>query len=277
MPSDEDKGGLEPSGDETPSGRPAAPRTRSVEELADEGFAGTGSGTGYNDRAAGAGSRREDSKNDALAMQLLRMLAHDNTVMECNLREYDEALGCTLREVVRLKAEVHQMEHVCGQVGQLQALLHREMHVHAQLKQENLELQDKNHELCSVIQEAAEVADPEGAAIIDGLIYENTALRRLLFRTDALEQPGMLSRPAPPFAQGVQPAGAAAFYGSDQVADRAGSGAGSGGESPENVDKSIYVGTKVSSAEEMAECELGGGGILAMNDTADLTDVITLD
>jgi len=124
-------------------------------------------------------SRSRDSAA-SLASELLRLLAQDNTILECNIRDYDVALTLTMQEVVQLRSEVRQMGSTCSQMGQLRELLDREMRVRSQLRSENASLLDRHHCLLAGIRHAIEADDGESVSLISGLISENTALRRLL-------------------------------------------------------------------------------------------------
>jgi len=122
----------------------------------------------------------------SLTSGLLEILAHDNTVMECNLQDYEAALSSAIQESIQLKTEVTQMAKVCDSVNQLQDLVAKEMQVHANLREENIFLMEKHHELISVLKRAAETdCDDASAALIDELVSENSMLRILLFFPDA--------------------------------------------------------------------------------------------
>lgn len=116
----------------------------------------------------------------AVGTELLRVLARENTVLECNIRDYDTALNGTIEEAVRLKSEVRQLESVCGQVGQLRELLQREKMACSELRDHNAFLAARRVDLMTAVRQAAEVSDSESSFLIDGLISQNTALRRLL-------------------------------------------------------------------------------------------------
>lgn len=124
----------------------------------------------------------------SIATELLRLLARDNTVLECNVRDYDIALSSTIEEAVRLKVEVRQLEGACGQMDQLRNLLQREMRVRSQLRHQNAHLLDRHHNLLAAIRQAAEADDGESASLIHGLIAENTALRRLLSKVGSSQE-----------------------------------------------------------------------------------------
>jgi len=129
----------------------------------------------------------KDSGGDvsAIATELLRVLAHDNTVLECNIRDYDIALNSTIEEVVRLKSEARQLESACGQIGQLRELLQREMRACSELRDQNAWLSNRRDNLINAMKEAAEASDGESSTVIDGLISQNTMLRRLLSSAEA--------------------------------------------------------------------------------------------
>jgi len=118
-----------------------------------------------------------------IALNLLQSLVQANTVLECNLSDYDAALCSTIREVFRLKADIAQMEAKCGvgRIRHLEDMICQEMRAHSRLKMENVALMDKNRELLSVIQEAMQsTADEETTALIWALLAENNSLRQLL-------------------------------------------------------------------------------------------------
>jgi len=133
--------------------------------------------------AAIEGACHGSASTQAATSSIMEALAHDNTVMECNLRDYDVALRSAMLQVLRLRMDAAQMEAACGQLGQLQELVSREMRAHAQLREENVQLLEKHYELTSVIRRALETheeEDAESAALIKELTSENSALRALL-------------------------------------------------------------------------------------------------
>lgn len=122
-----------------------------------------------------------------MAVQILEVMAQDNTVMECNLRDYDDALCVAMREALHLRAEVAEMEKVQGHVSLLQDILSGEIKVHDQLREEHHQLSVQNHELLTAMYEAASSdEDHENAVLIEGLIMENTMLRSSLFTPNSV-------------------------------------------------------------------------------------------
>jgi len=140
------------------------------------------------------------------AHSLLEALAKDNTVMECNIRDYDMALRAAMKEVLTLRTDVMQMETACGQLGQLKELLAREAQAHANLREEHWQLADKNNELVSVIREAlaADDHDVEHVSLIDTLVSENNALRALLLHAEPAAAAATMSSSASPVSFGAQ-------------------------------------------------------------------------
>lgn len=140
--------------------------------------------------AAGSPQPKEASPQDAvavMAVQILEVMAQDNTVMECNLRDYDAALCTAMQEALHLRAEVAEMDKVQGHVTLLQDILSSEIKVHDQLREENRQLRVQNHELMTAIHEAvASDEDHDSAVLIEGLIMENTMLRSSLFTQDSV-------------------------------------------------------------------------------------------
>jgi hypothetical protein len=121
------------------------------------------------------------SNSSAQLSILLKALAHDNTVMECNLQDYQAAIAAAVQEATYLQTEITQLEGTCGKVIQLQDLLEQEIHASSSISEEN-NLKQTNFQLVNVIKEAAEATeDDEGLAIIEDLMQENDALRTYLF------------------------------------------------------------------------------------------------
>jgi len=122
------------------------------------------------------------SNSSAQLTMLLEALAHDNTVMECNLQDYQAAICAAVQEATYLQTEIAQLEGTCGKVIQLQDLLEQEIHASSSISEENNLLKQKIFELVNVIKEAVEATeDDEGLAIIEDLMQENDALRTYLF------------------------------------------------------------------------------------------------
>merc|ERR1711933_272847 len=94
---------------------------------------------------------QDDGSRPTLTSTSLGALAHDNTVLECNLRDYELALRSALQEAQSLRFEMAQMENACGQVGKLRELLQRESKVRQELQEENTALTRKGRELTAVI------------------------------------------------------------------------------------------------------------------------------
>lgn len=132
-----------------------------------------------------AAEDRDRASAASIAAELFRVLAWDNTVLECNIRDYDTALNCTIEEVSRLRCEVRQLEGTCSQAGQLRDLLAREMRVRSRLRDQNAQLQERHHALLTAARQAVDISDSEGAALVEDFIAENSALRRLLSFAEA--------------------------------------------------------------------------------------------
>eukprot|EP00927_Polykrikos_kofoidii_P000546 TRINITY_DN1019_c0_g2_i1.p1 TRINITY_DN1019_c0_g2~~TRINITY_DN1019_c0_g2_i1.p1 ORF type:complete len:400 (-),score=62.73 TRINITY_DN1019_c0_g2_i1:188-1387(-) len=151
---------------------------------------GNGCGNGTCSEAVGTSDGIADINRrptgGAVASGLLEALAQDNTVMECNLRDYDSALRVAMHEVLRLKSDVAQMETACSELGRLENLYSREMQVQARLQQENLQLLERQRQIMSIINEALNVKDDdaETSALVNDLMAENNSLRNLLRETE---------------------------------------------------------------------------------------------
>eukprot|EP00929_Paragymnodinium_shiwhaense_P093210 TRINITY_DN53359_c0_g1_i1.p1 TRINITY_DN53359_c0_g1~~TRINITY_DN53359_c0_g1_i1.p1 ORF type:complete len:408 (+),score=96.87 TRINITY_DN53359_c0_g1_i1:291-1514(+) len=112
---------------------------------------------------------------------LMESLARDNTVLECDLRDYASALEASMREAVRLRVEAGRMETACNQLGQLQEVLSRERQALSHLRDENLRLLERNREITLVVEQAMGANDDEdNLALLEELSAENAALRELL-------------------------------------------------------------------------------------------------
>jgi len=121
----------------------------------------------------------------AIASRVLEALARDNTVLECNMRDYGVSLQHAVQEVLLLRTEIAQLEDVCKLVSRWQAHLGVEVHRSKLLWEENNQLRERHQELVAVIQEAAEASDDqESMTLIQGLITENNVLRRTLLCSD---------------------------------------------------------------------------------------------
>eukprot|EP00747_Dinoflagellata_sp_TGD_P104875 gnl/TRDRNA2_/TRDRNA2_169374_c1_seq1.p1 gnl/TRDRNA2_/TRDRNA2_169374_c1~~gnl/TRDRNA2_/TRDRNA2_169374_c1_seq1.p1 ORF type:complete len:452 (-),score=87.16 gnl/TRDRNA2_/TRDRNA2_169374_c1_seq1:33-1388(-) len=130
--------------------------------------------------AAAAVGASPELDRDSVVLGLVRAMVHDNTVMACNMHDYEAVLSAALTEMYRLRSEVSQMESVCNKISRLQELLAAEMRAHAKLRQENTNLAAQNEELMSLIMDSAEAGyDTEYEAFTESLIIENEMLRKL--------------------------------------------------------------------------------------------------
>merc|ERR1719330_1516882 len=121
-------------------------------------------------------------------LPFLAALAEDNTVLECNLSDCEEAFRAALQELRRLKAEEASLVNLCAQARHMHEHLSREVQARERLREEGEKLAAKNAELRAVLLSAAEAEEEDSTALLQSLVQENTLLRKLLFEGVSFEE-----------------------------------------------------------------------------------------